>query len=251
MLETNKIYNLDALEFLKQLDGKSVDLILTDPPYNIRWKQQIELHGRKVMYHNFDELAGENGWDVVDTKELYDTLFKEFDRVVKDNGSVIIFVRNEWITNCIDAGKKYKFDVKASIYWHKTNPVPQIRKKNYLSSVETIVWLARWNDDFCNFTFNFGMQKEMHNFIQMPLCGGDERSLHPTQKPLKLIRNFIKIHSNENDLICDPFIGSGTTAVASIMENRNYIGCDNNESYFKIAQKRIDALPNTKLMQFA
>ena len=212
-MEINKIHLMDALEFLKSLDEKSVDLVLTDPPYAIKWKQQIELHGRKVMYHKFDELAGDGGWDKVDIKQLYLDLFKEFDRVVKDNGSVLIFVRNEWITYCLEAGKQFHFDVKASLYWEKNNPIPQVRKKNYLSSVETVVWLARWNEDFCDFTFNFKKQKEMKNFIRLPLCQGLERTEHPTQKPLTLIKFLLEVHSNKGDLIIDPFVGSGTTAV--------------------------------------
>lgn len=248
MLQINSIFLMDAFEFLKQIDDK-LDLVLTDPPYNIRWKQQIELHGRKVMYHAFDELTGENGWDKVDIKKLYEFLFKEFDRIIKDNGSVIIFLRNEWITYCLEAGKQNNFDVKASLFWKKNNPVPQIRKKNYLSSVETIVWLARWNDDFCDFTFNFKTQKEMHNFIEMPLCQGNERTEHPTQKPLDLIKYLLEVHSNRGDLICDPFVGSGTTAVACQHLGRNYICSDNKPEYIEIAKERL-GLNNKDLNQF-
>ena len=233
--ELNKIYCMDAIEFLKKIPDNSVDLVLTDPPYNLRWKQQIELHGRKVFYHNYEELKG---WDKIN-KEFYFKLFNEFDRIVKDNGSIIIFAKTELVTWIMEAGLVNNFDYKATINYVKSNPVPQVRKKNYCSSFETICWLARWNDKKCNFTFNFKSQKEMHNFIVMPICSGNERTKHPTQKPLKLISHLLEIHSNKKDIILDCFMGSGTTAVACKQLGRNFIGCDISEEYVKIANKRL------------
>jgi len=233
--ELNKIYCMDAIEFLKKIPDNSVDLVLTDPPYNLRWKQQIELHGRKAFYHNYEELKG---WDKIN-KEFYFKLFNEFDRIVKDNGSIIIFAKTELVTWIMEAGLVNNFDYKATINYVKSNPVPQVRKKNYCSSFETICWLVRWNDKKCNFTFNFKSQKEMHNFIVMPICSGNERTKHPTQKPLKLISHLLEIHSNKKDIILDCFMGSGTTAVACKQLGRNFIGCDISEEYVKIANKRL------------
>ena len=114
----------------------------------------------------------------------------------------------------------------------------QIRKKNYLSSIETILWVARFADK-CPFTFNFKKQKEMHNLITMQTCCGKERTKHPTQKPVKLIKHLLEIHSNPNDIILDPFLGSGTTAVACKELNRRYIGIEQSKEYCKIAEERI------------
>jgi len=159
--------------------------------------------------------------------------------IVKDNGSIIIFAKTELVTWIMEVGLVNNFDYKATINYVKSNPVPQVRKKNYCSSFETICWLVRWNDKKCNFTFNFKSQKEMHNFIVMPICSGNERTKHPTQKPLKLISHLLEIHSNKKDIILDCFMGSGTTAVACKQLGRNFIGCDISEEYVKIANKRL------------
>lgn len=231
----NKVIQGDCLEIIKQIPDKSVDLILTDPPYELDWRQSINFKNRKSMFHHKEETQK---WDL-GVKELYKYIFKEFDRIVKDNGSVILFTRSEFITYAVDEAKKNNFDSKATIVWHKTNPIPQVRKKNYLSSIETIWWCARFNEKKCDFTFNFLTQNEMHNFFEFPLCGGDERSEHPTQKPLKLMEKLVKIHSNKDDLILDPFLGSGTTAVAAKNLHRNFIGIEKEAKYCEIARQRL------------
>jgi len=240
----NTIVCGDALLELKKFPDESIDLILTDPPYQIRWKSQIELHGRKAFYHNYQELKE---FDNIDVKELYKKIYPEFDRILKSTGSLLMFVRNEKVTYAVDEGLRNNLDTKTIISWHKTNPLPQVRKVNYLSSIESILWQARWFDKKIQFTFNFKKQKEMHNFIEMPICSGNERTSHPTQKPLKLIEHLIEIHSNPNDLILDPFIGSGTTAVACKRLKRNFIGIDISEKYVKLAEQRIKNTPSPLL----
>lgn len=240
----NKVINEDCFNILKLIPDKSIDLILTDPPYNLRWKQQIELHGRKAFYHNYKELKE---WDKID-KEFYIKIFKEFDRIVKDTGSVIIFCKTELVTWVLEAGIENNFDYKATINYVKSNPVPQCRKKNYCSSFETICWLARWHEKKCLFTFNFKKQKEMHNFIELPICSGKERTIHPTQKPLKLIKHLLEIHSNPGDLVFDPFGGSGTTGVACLELGRKFILIEKDKEYAQIALDRIKPLMSqTKL----
>jgi site-specific DNA-methyltransferase (adenine-specific)/modification methylase len=226
----------DCLKVLKKLPDESVDLVLTDPPYQLKFKQPIELHGRKAMYKPFEEME----WDKTNVKELYEKLFPEFDRIIKENGSIIIFVRTEWITYCIESALKNNFDIKATITWHKTNPIPQVRKKNYLSATESILWFARWFPDKIKFKLNFKKQKEMHNFIEMPLCQGKERTEHPTQKPEKLIKYFMENHSDKNDTILDCFLGSGTTMKVARDLKRNCIGIEINPKYIKTIKKRLN-----------
>ena len=235
MIEINKLYLLDAFELLKQITDGSIDLVLTDPPYNIEWKENIELHGRKAFYHSYEELRE---WDKLD-KSFYFNLFKEFNRILKETGSVIIFCRNELITWILEAGKDNDLDYKATIFINKTNPMPQVRKVNYLSSIESIAWLARKRKKI-PYTFNFKTQNEMHNLIRIPICSGKERTNHPTQKSLRLIRFLLEVHSNKGDIVVDCFAGSGTTLVSCKQLGRNFIGCDNNEKYFKMALKRLE-----------
>jgi len=123
----------------------------------------------------------------------------------------------------------------------KTNPIPNIRHKNYRSAHENIIWFSRWNEKKCDFTLNFINQQEMKNIFGFPICGGNERENHPTQKPLLLIQKLIQIHSNKGDIVLDPFIGSGTTAVAAKMLKRNFIGIEISKKYCEIARHRISA----------
>lgn len=233
---TSKLILGDAIEELKKIEDKTIDLVLTDPPYQLDWRQSIHFKNSKSMFHHKNETSI---WDI-GVKVLYKILFKEFDRIVKYEGSVIIFVRSEFITWAVEEAKANNFDNKATIIWNKTNPMPQVRKKNYLSAIETILWVARYNKAKCPFTFNFKTQNEMHNIISLPLCGGSERTEHPTQKPLKLISYLLEIHSNTNNLIIDPFMGSGTTGVACKKLGRNFIGIEREEKYFNLAKKRIE-----------
>ncbi|MBT9164370.1 MAG: Modification methylase DpnIIB [candidate division WS2 bacterium] len=226
----------DCLDILPMLPENSVDLVLTDPPYNVRWKSAIELHGRKAMMHFADEVK--KGWDNVCLKELYRTIFPHFDKLLKVNGSVLLFTSQEGVGYAKDEGMKNGLDMKCQMIWEKLNPPPQVRKKNYLSTFECIIWLARWEKK-CNFTFNFGAQNEMKNIFRFPLCQGQERTAHPTQKPQELIKKLLLIHSNEGDIVLDPFLGSGTTAVACKQLGRRFIGCDINAKYCEIAKKRI------------
>ena len=226
----------DCLEIMKTIPDKSVDLVLTDPPYELDWRQSINFKNRKFMFHHKEETQK---WDK-GVKELYKIIFKEFDRLVKFEGGIVLFTRSEYITYAVDEAKENNFDNKATIVWHKTNPLPQVRKKNYLSSIETILWVARYDEEKCPFTFNFLTQNEMHNFIEMPLCGGNERREHPTQKPEALMKKLLLIHSNENDTILDPFMGSGTTGVACKELGRNFIGIEIEPKYFEIAKRRIE-----------
>jgi len=189
------------------------------------------------MFHHREETVK---WDK-GVKELYGQIFPEFNRVVKDNGSVIMFTRSEYITYAVDAAKSNEFDNKATICWYKTNPMPQVRKRNYLSSIELILWVARYHESKCLYTLNFTSQRDMHNLIRLPICSGAERLDHPTQKPLVLMEKFVMKHSNIDDVILDPFAGSGTTGVASIKLGRKFLGCDADEKYVDMANGRLSS----------
>jgi site-specific DNA-methyltransferase (adenine-specific)/modification methylase len=124
--------------------------------------------------------------------------------------------------------------------WHKTNPAPKIRRAGFLNSCELIVCV--WNKKH---TWNFINQREMHNFIQTPICMGKERVQepnHPTQKPLKVLSHIIKIASNPNDVVFDPFMGVGSTGVAALEMGRKFLGVEIDKTYFKEAKERIEKI---------
>lgn len=228
-----KLVNEDCLKYMKEIPDNSVDLILTDPPYNISQysRGNISLPGRKQFNSDIAD------WDKV-ILEPQDFL-QDFKRILKPNGNIFIF------TSCNLFGKWHRtfdleFDTFNFFIWHKTNPSPRVRKSSFLSSCQMIVCM--WNKGH---KWNFSNQKSMHNFFESPICMPPERlqkPFHPTQKPIKLLSHIIKIASNQGDVVFDPFMGVGSTCVAARILDRDFIGCEIDKQYYKAAISRIDLL---------
>lgn len=238
----NQIILGDCLEVMKGMADSSVDMILTDPPYNIsklndqrdRSKSASPIMRRKKAL-NYDF----GGWDNMerdDFLEFTDRWLNECVRVLKDGGTIISFFNKEDISYLGWQAKPLGVRTRTIISWHKTNPVPSFRKVNYLSACE-FIWIGSKGDK--PWTMNFGMQKDTHNFFETPNSSSYGETKHPTEKPLTLMNWLIKTHSNEGDTILDPFLGSGTTAKAAKSLNRNYIGIEINPEYVKIAENRL------------
>ena len=221
------LYHDDCYKTLSQLPSNSIDLILTDPPYTVSNNSvgKIKFKTRKDINTDMGE------WD---KKELdFETLKKEFLRVIKTTGNIFIFASHNIF------GQWWKifdpiFDTTQMMVWHKTNPVPRVRKTGFLSSCELI--FCAWNKGH---TWNFTKQKEMHNFIETPICMGKERLKHPTQKPLRVLRHIINIASNKGDVVLDPFMGVGSTGVACLEMERDFIGMEIDKVYYDMARTRI------------
>lgn len=221
----------DSKELIKTIPDKSVDLILTDPPYNISKHStgNIPLRGRVAINNDVAE------WDRVDFKP--EEWVADFLRILKPTGNLFIFTTynqlGEWY-NCLD----HRFDTTQFMIWHKTNPAPKIFKAGFLNSCEMIY--CCWNRGH---TWNFLSQTEMHNFIESPICMRPERLAdpkHPTQKPTSILKKIITIASNPGDIIFDPFMGVGSTGIASLALGRKFIGFELDEVYFNAARDRIE-----------
>jgi len=241
-LEINKIYNMDCIEGLKGMADESVDLIMTDPPYNIsklndkRDRSKLNspiMRRKKDLNYDFGE------WDNMERQEFLDFTkewLKECCRVLKKDGTIISFYNKEDISYLGWTAKEYGVRTRTIISWHKTNPVPSFRKVNYLSACE-FIWIGS-KGSFK--TFNFKRQCEMHNFYETGNKSGYGLTEHPTEKPLDLIEHLMSIHSNKGDLILDCFMGSGTVAEACVKNKRNFIGFEINKEYCEMAEKRIE-----------
>ncbi|HNZ27818.1 MAG: site-specific DNA-methyltransferase [Paludibacteraceae bacterium] len=227
-----ELFNGDCFQLLKNIPDSSVDFILTDPPYNLSKYStgNMKFDWRTDINNDLAE------WDAVDFNPA--DLKDDFLRILKPTGNIFAFCSYNLI------GKWHEvfdpiFDTFQFFVWHKTNPVPKFRKAGFLNSCELIVCM--WNK---NHTWNFGKQNEMHNFLEGPICMGPERlnnPKHPTQKPIYLLKHLIKIATNENDIVLDPFMGVGSTGVAALRLNRKFIGIELDNAYFNAAKKRIEA----------
>lgn len=226
----NEVILGDCFEVLKSIESDSIDLILTDPPYNISRESNFKKNSENKKFNNISLDFG--NWDQSEID--LDTFFYEMKRVLKKGGTLIIFY-DIWKSHKIKFfAEKWGLKQPRVCQWIKTNPVPVNSKKNYLSnSIEFFFSFVKGGSP----TFKSSYDNGIYNY---PICHGKERTIHPTQKPLKLLEDLIEKHSNEDDLILDPFAGSGSTSIAAINKSRKYIMIEKDILYFDIIKSRIE-----------
>jgi len=212
----------DCLEVMKQIPDKSVDLVLTDPPYNIARENNFSTMGRTGI--DFGEW--DKGFDLF-------SYIDQVSRVLNKDGSFVVF--NAWrnLGAIADYAEKQGFETKDMIRLEKSNPMPRNRDRRYITDYECAIWFVQ---EKAKWTFN--RQDDKYQRPKFVAC--IESGLHPTQKNLSLMENLVKIHSNENNVVLDPFMGSGTTGLACKNLNRHFIGIEQNANYFEIAKGRIN-----------
>jgi site-specific DNA-methyltransferase (adenine-specific)/modification methylase len=229
----------DSRQLIKELSDKSIDLILTDPPYNLSNYStgNIDLPWRKTINNDLAE------WDKSNFEPA--EWLMEFKRILKPTGNIFAFTSYNLMGKWHQAFDP-QFDTFQYVVWHKTNPVPKVYRAGFLNSCELII--CAWNKGH---TWNFHSQKEMHNFIESPICMGKERlknPFHPTQKPVKVLEHIIEIATNVGDVVLDPFMGVGSTGVAALNLGRRFIGSELEKQYYDAAIKRLEAI-QVKLLQ--
>lgn len=250
MLELNKIYNCDCLDGMRKLDNDSIDLILQDPPYNTtacKWE-----------------------WDIMIKIEEFWTQWK---RIIKPNGAIVMTASQPFTSKMVMSNlKMFKYEW----IWCKSRAVgfPNAKNKPMNKHENIVVFskgdcanrcknLMRYNPQglveinkkvngtkACKGDINgHGFARPSHkkervqqytNFPNTQLTiPNDGNTIHPTQKPIALFEYLVRTYTNEGDTVFDGFIGSGTTAIACIRTNRNYIGMELNLEYVKISQERV------------
>jgi site-specific DNA-methyltransferase (adenine-specific) len=237
LAEGIEIYEGDCLDILPLYN---VDMVLTDPPYNI--SQENQHIDRSKMYSpvvrrespiTFD--FGE--WDNRTPEEFIEFTNQWFDLCAKslgENGTFISFFRKEDISLLSWRGLEHDIRTRTIFTWCKSNPVPSFRKVNYLSATE-FAWIGSRGD----WTINFSTQSEMKNYLETANGSSWKKTNHPTEKHLGLIYKFIVTHTNEGDLVLDPFMGSGTTGVACAMAKRRFIGIEQKHKWFEVSKEEI------------
>jgi len=227
----------DCLNSINQIENQSIHLILTDPPYNLG---QF-MHNRKTNLKRMRENQfAYSGWDNLPYDEWIkdmDNFFKESSRILIKGGSMLIFMSIIKVESIIALAEKNNFYYKTTGIWHKTNPMPRNMNLHFVNSTEAWIYFTKGTNTG---TFN-NNRKLIHDFFETSLTPKSEKKYgkHPTQKPIKLIDNFVELLSNEGDIVLDPFMGSGTTGVSCKKLNRKFIGIDKNEEYVNIAKARI------------
>ena len=232
------LYNGDCEIERKKIQDCTADLILTDPPYNLGNFMINRSTNLSKMRENFFANAG---WDNLDFEEWtahMDIFFKEAARIIKDGGSMIIFMSIIKVETMIKLAERHGFYYKTTGIWHKLNPMPRNMNLHFVNSTEAWIYFTYKKKTG---TFN-NENKMIHDFIETSVVTNGEKKAgkHPTQKPKVLLEHFIKLLSNEGDLIVDPFMGSGSTGVVCKKHNRNFIGVELDSEYYEIAKKRIE-----------
>ena len=220
----NKIICGDCLEVMKGIPDKSIDLVLTDPPYGINYLSP--------RTDNHDKLENDEMGDWLKSLPLW---LSELNRVSTELACCCCC--------CCGGGKTpvtaiftiealKHFNLIQTLVWRKFIGLGW----RYRPSYENIVVLSKSKDDY---SF-YDESKKCSNVIEGINQDIPNSEEHPTQKPVELMKRLIKIHSKENDLILDPFCGGGTTAVACKELNRRYIGIEISPEYCEIARKRVE-----------
>lgn len=225
---TYSITTNDFESFLTGLEKGSVDLILTDPPYAISRNSGFRNIGKKSV-ERFAVSMDFGDWDQQEIS--LSALAHNAYRTLRKGGTAIVFYDVWKITKLAEALTNAGFVQLRLIEWMKTNPVPINSRVNYLTNAREMAVLAVKGGKP---TFNGVYDNGVYSF---PIPRG--KRLHPTQKPLRLLRELVKKHSYKGDLIVDPFLGSGTTAIATCENDRTFKGCDADANYVSIAQKRV------------
>ena len=241
------LYLGDVLNVLRKIPDASVDCVWADPPYNLSNDGITCVAGKMVPVNKgeWDRSRGIDGdfqFNLAWTAECY--------RILRPTGSI-------WVTGTLHVHPsvgmsllKNGFRLLNDIVWQKPNPPPNLSCRTFTHSTELVYWASKaQKEDNVPYKFNYLQMKRENGGKQMksiwsfqsPRKGTKETEFgkHPTQKPVALVERCIRASTDPGDVILDPFIGSGTTGIAAILNHRRFIGVDNNKPYLDVAIKRI------------
>ena len=232
------LYNEDCLLAMERIKEGSIQLILTDPPYNLGNFMISRATNLEKMRDNF---FGTAGWDNLEYDEwlaAMDSFFAQAARVMTKGGSMIVFMAAIKVESTIALAEKHGFYYKTTGIWHKLNPMPRNMNLHFINSTEAWIYFTYKKRTG---TFN-NNGKVLHDFIETSVTPSSERrhGKHPTQKPVQLMSHFVEVLSNPGDWVLDPFMGSGSSGVASKNLQRNFIGIELDHGYYNLAKDRIE-----------
>jgi modification methylase len=253
----------DCVAEMAKLPAASVDLVFADPPYN------LQLQGDLKRPDDSRVDAVDDDWDQFSSFSAYDDFTRAWltacRRLMKPSATLWVIGSYHNIFRVGAILQDLDFWILNDIVWRKSNPMPNFRGRRFTNAHETLIWAAR-DAAKKNYTFNYEALKAGNDDIQMrsdwliPLCtgeerlkGGDGKKLHPTQKPETLLGRVILAASQPDDLVLDPFCGTGTTGAVAHRLRRRFIGVERLAEYAAAAEARIAAtepLPEPTLATF-
>ena len=242
----------DCIAAMNALPACTADLVFADPPYN------LQLEGDLRRPNNSKVDAVDDAWDQFDSLAEYDHFTREWltaaRRVLKDNGAIWVIGSYHNIFRVGAIMQDLGFWMLNDVIWRKTNPMPNFRGRRFTNAHETLIWAAKSREQK-SYTFNYEAMKQLNDELQMrsdwhlPICTGGERlkdedglKAHSTQKPEALLHRVLLASTNRDDIVLDPFFGSGTTGAVARRLGRRFIGIERDPEYVRLARARIETV---------
>ena len=254
--ESARVIPGDCVAEMRKLPAECVDLVFADPPYNLQLQSDLKRPDDSKVD------AVDDDWDKFSSFAAYDEFTRDWlkacRRAMKPSATLWVIGSYHNIFRVGTILQDLGFWILNDVVWRKTNPMPNFRGRRFTNAHETLIWAAL-EPNAKGYTFNYETLKAGNEDIQvrsdwtMPLCTGEERlkgkdgkKLHPTQKPEALLARVLLSSSRLDDLVLDPFCGTGTTGAVAKRLSRRFIGCERDPDYAKAAEKRI---AETKLLE--
>ncbi len=243
----DRVLQGDCVELLHQLPPDSVDLVFADPPYNLQLQSEL-------WRPNLTKVdAVDEAWDQFESFEAYDAFCVQWltgcRRVLKETGTLWVIGTYHNIFRLGKLMQDLGFWLLNSVVWVKTNPMPNFKGKRLTNSHEILIWASKHKE--APYRFHYKTARSANDDLQLraewqiPLCTGSERvrlngrKAHPTQKPEALLYRILTLCTQPGDVVLDPFLGVGTTAVVAKRLRRHYIGIELDPTYCQLAEARL------------
>jgi len=237
---------------MKHFPDNCVDMVFADPPYYLS-NDGVTCHAGKMVKVNKGDWDKSKGFEK--DLQFHESWISECRRILKPEGTIWISGTNHSIYQCGYLLQKLNFHILNDIVWFKPNAAPNLACTTFAHSHETILWAKK--DKKAKHFFNYELlkngnfsedklkvpEKQMRSVWSIPTPSPEEKVFgkHPTQKPLALLKRIVLASTKEEDIILDPFNGSGTTAIAAkLIGKRKYIGIDLNENFINLTIKRLN-----------
>ena len=246
----NKVLQGNSIEVLKNIPDETFDLIFADPPYNLQLDKNLERPDNS-------KVSGVNDkWDQFKSFKTYDQFtldwIKECKRVLKKNGGLWVIGTYHNIFRVGKIIQDLDFWILNDVIWNKKNPMPNFKGTRFTNAHETLIWATKNSKSKYTFNYNslkcFNDDKQLRSDWSLAICSGKERyksngeKVHNTQKPESLLYRVILSTTNKNDLILDPFFGTGTSGAVAKKLGRNFTGIEKEKKYIEVAKKRIEEI---------